>query len=265
MQHGFPSRNGLLAAFLARSDYTGIECVLERAYGGFFGTFSPNSQDLSATEASMNLGSVGTRWEINDIMIKPYPLMAALHASVDCVRALQEKHKDLFQSVDRIQSIKVEMGEVAYKHGGWKVEKVPLEVTGAQMNAAYAVAVQLVDRKVLPASFAPDMLSREILYDLIEKTICELREEFSLGRTRVTITFSDHADVVESVEMPRGVRPKLSKEEIVEKWESLTAELIDEDRRNAILQDVMRIEQLNSLDHLIEQLQKEVGCLLKRS
>lgn len=262
MQHGFPSRNGLLAAFLARSDYTGIECVLERPYGGFIGTFSPHIKDLSAVEASMNLDSVGTRWEIKDIIIKLYPLMAALHAPVDCVRALQDKYKDLFETVDSIQSIKIEMGEVAYKHGGWKVEKVPLEVTGAQMNAAYAVAVQLVDRKVVPTSFATGTLDRDILYDLIKKTVCELRKDFSLGRTRVTISFSDHADVVETLEMPRGIVPKLSKEEVVEKWEILTTEILDEKRRKAILQDVMRIEQLSSLDQLIAQLEEEVGSVL---
>lgn len=263
MQHGFPSRNGLLAAFLARSNYTGIERVLEREYGGFIGTFSPNIENLSAVEESMNLDSMGTHWEINNIIIKLYPLMAALHAPVDCVRALQEKYKDLFQNVDRIQSIKIEMGEVAYKHGGWKVEKAPLEVTGAQMNAAYAVAVQLVDGKVVPTSFAAGTFDREILYDLISKTVCELRKDFSLGRTRVTITFSDHADVAELLEMPRGVAPKLSKEDVVEKWENLTVELLNEDRRKAILQDVMRIEQLNSLDNLIGQLRRDVGCVIR--
>ena len=35
MQHGFATRNGLLAANLARADYTGIERVLELSYGGF--------------------------------------------------------------------------------------------------------------------------------------------------------------------------------------------------------------------------------------
>lgn len=39
MQHGFAARNGILAAFLARAEYTGIERVLERSYGGFFSTF----------------------------------------------------------------------------------------------------------------------------------------------------------------------------------------------------------------------------------
>lgn len=40
MQHGFTARNGLSAAFMARSRYIGIKQVLERPYGGFLSTFS---------------------------------------------------------------------------------------------------------------------------------------------------------------------------------------------------------------------------------
>ena len=35
MQHGFASRNGLLAAILAKGGYMGIKKVYEREYGGF--------------------------------------------------------------------------------------------------------------------------------------------------------------------------------------------------------------------------------------
>ncbi len=35
MHHGFASRNGLYAAFLASGGYTGIKQIFERSYGGF--------------------------------------------------------------------------------------------------------------------------------------------------------------------------------------------------------------------------------------
>ena len=44
------------------------------------------------------------------------------------------------------------MAEAAYSHGGWKAER-PLEVIGAQMNVAYAVAVALLDGEVLVDQF----------------------------------------------------------------------------------------------------------------
>ena len=75
--------------------------------------------------------------------------------------------------------------------------KCPLEVISPQMSAAYAIAVQHVGRKVLPTSFVMGTLNREILYDLIQKTVCGLQENLlSLGHSRLTITFADQVRVV---------------------------------------------------------------------
>lgn len=264
MQHGFAARNGLLAAFLARADYKGIERVLERPYGGFFGTFSPGSKASSPIDTKSVFASLGIEWEINNILVKPYALMAALHAPVECVRNLQRQHKTMFQKLGNIKSIKIEMGDEAHKHGGWELETRMLEVTGAQMSAAYAVAVQLVDSEVLPTSFAPDKLNREILHELIRKTLCVHQAEYDHSlETRITVQFLDHADVVEVVKMPRGVQPRLNDEEIKDKWKVSMAVLLDEERRQKILKDTMNIEELGSLDHLLRRLGKDVGSILE--
>ena len=41
------------------------------------------------------------------------------------------------------------------------------------------------------------------------------------------------------------------------------AVLLDEERRQAILQDVMNIEELGSLDHLLRRLGRNVGSILE--
>lgn len=88
IQHGFGSRNGVLATFLTREDNSGIERVLERSYGGFFTTFSPSSKSLSDDETSP-FASLERGWEVKNVVIKPYALMAASHAPVDCARETQ--------------------------------------------------------------------------------------------------------------------------------------------------------------------------------
>ena len=194
-QHGFAARNGLLAAFLARADYKGIERVLERPYGGFFGTFSPGSKASSPIDTKSVFASLGIEWEINNILVKPYTLIAALHTPVECVRNLQRQHETMFQKLGNIKSIKIEMGDEAHKHGGWELATKMLEVTGAQMSAAYAVAVRLVDSvdsEVLPTSFEAN---REILHELIRKTLCvhQAEHDHSL-ETRITVQFLDQAE-----------------------------------------------------------------------
>lgn len=60
MQHSFAASNGVLAACLARADYTGIERMLERSYGGFFTVFSSDLASLPADERVSPFESLGT-------------------------------------------------------------------------------------------------------------------------------------------------------------------------------------------------------------
>lgn len=64
----------------------------------------------------------------------------------------------------------------------------------------------------MPANFAPDKLNREKLQDLVQKIICVRQEDFDYGlKTRITVKLMDGVnDVVEMVEAPRGVQPKMS-------------------------------------------------------
>ena len=79
---------------------------------------------------------------------------------------------------ERVESIKIDMGEGAHKHGGSTVETDPLEPTGTQMNAAYPVAAQLTDGYVVPTSVSQEKLNRSILHDLIGKPGLMRRYDF---------------------------------------------------------------------------------------
>ena len=265
MQHGFAARNGVLAAFLARSDYTGIECVLERPYGGFFTTFSSGLALLPADERVSPFESLGMDWELEEILIKPYALMAALHAPIDCIRLLQDKHKTIFQNVANIKSIMVQMGGTALKKGGWRIEAHEVKPITAQMNTAYAIAMQLVDWQVTPASFASDKLNRQAVRELNDKIECVRNEDFDGSlKTRITVSlFEGGEDVAEFVEMPRGVRPKLDDIDTKEKYLDLTSGLMDDERSRLILDEVMSIEEKSNLAHLLGRLRRNVGCVLK--
>ena len=266
MQHGFAARNGLTAALLARSDYSGIERVLERSYGGFLSTFSQGSKTSPPCNGDAVIDGLGERWEINSIRIKPYAAMATLHAPIDCVRALQEEHGEYLKDLENIQSIRIEMGEAAFKHGGWEIEKKPLEVIGAQMNVMYAVAVQLVDGKLLPSSYGPGMINRETLYKIIEKTKCVHLEEYDRSyKTRMSIETEGGKVMVGIVEAPRGISPPTGNGEIVEKWRELVSELIEEERIELVERSVLNLENCGEadLETLIYELRRMVGCTLK--
>jgi aconitate decarboxylase len=255
MQHGFAARNGLFAALMAKSGYIGIKKVYERPYGGFLSTFGRGTgkdPEYLLDEVTKDLGS---QWKTHSVRVKPYAAMAGTHCTIDCIIKLQEEHPEQMKDLGGITSIKYEMAEAAFHHGGWKAER-PITSTGAQMNNAYVAATQMVDREVLTAEFRHDKLDRDLVWDLVNKSTCEHSQEYTQSwAQKATITFKNKPTLTTVVKAPRGVDPALTNEEIVEKWRLLTRGIIDDDRRvkieNAVInldsvEDILELERLMS-------------------
>ncbi|KAG4443784.1 hypothetical protein IFR05_000775 [Cadophora sp. M221] len=251
MQHGFAARNGLLAAFLAKGGYVGINRVYEREYGGFLDMFSKGMEKeprFLEDEICRELGGV---WKTEGVRVKPYAAMAATHGAVDCVRILQKEHPDLMGDLEGIESVKLRLGDVAFHHGGWKAER-PLTSVGAQMSAAYVAVTQMVDREVMPREVRSDMLERDEVWKLMGKVSCVQDKglEGGLGATVVEVVWKNRTKAEARVKDARGMDPELSNEEIVEKWRGLMNGVIDEKRRDEIERTCLGIEELDDVMEL---------------
>ncbi|KAH8694929.1 putative immune-responsive protein [Talaromyces proteolyticus] len=254
MQHGFAARNGLLGALLARQGYTGIKNVYEEPYGGFlamFGEGSGKEPRYLTEEVSKDLGQT---WQLRMIGVKLHASMAGTHCTIDCVQALQNKYPEQLSNLGEIASIKLDMGEAEWKHGGFDIKR-PVSTTGAQMSAMYTTATQLVDGQVLANQFRHDKLDRDIIWELIHKTQCVHDPEVG-GKygQRVTIILKDGTVLTQTLEGPRSVYPGLTNEEILDKWRRLTQGIIEEKRRDKIEKLVLGIEDLEDVSVLDELL-----------
>ena len=208
--------------------------------------------------------NLGVIWEMKNICIKPYAAMAGLHASLDCINMLQNSHPEKLSKLHKIRDIKVEMGEEAFKHGGWAIERQPLEVVGAQMNARYVIAVQLIDKELSPSSYGREKINRSELYDLINRTQCVHQKLFDASyTTRITVSIDDELEeLIETVQTPRGVNPPLSNEEIQEKWKVSVKDLLADERAEHIASSIIGIERIQKLDLLLGELRRTVKCVL---
>ncbi len=253
MQHGFAARNGLYAAVLAERGYVGIKRVFEREYGGFLSVFGEGHHP-DASQISIDLGK---RWITTEIAVKPYAAMGGLHAAIDACLAIR-REGDL--RPDQIRSISVEVGEAAFKHGGFEIQQ-PIEPITAQMSLRYSVAVALLDGAALLQQFSHERINREDVWGLIAKT--SVRQEDSFERkphtgftTRVTVTFRDGSQRVQTVETPSGgVDRPLSNEDIEAKFNMLAATVVDERRAADIRDLVLNIETQPSLAGLLTLLE----------
>jgi aconitate decarboxylase len=247
MQHGFASRNGLTAAALAASGYVGIKRVFERSYGGWLAVFGEGHR----TYPEDIYKGLGNLWETERIAVKAYSCMGLLHAAIDAALELRPKI-----DVSQIQRIDIDMGEAAYKHGGWQAQR-PLEVIGAQMNVAYVVAVALLDGDVLIDQFTQDRINSDDVWALIDKTLAHhepaydhLPSEERLT-TRVSLTFNDGSTHAAKVVHPRGTGDRnLTNAEIRDKYAKLTRRAISADRQAAIEKTVLNLDTVSDVTQL---------------
>jgi aconitate decarboxylase len=247
MQHGFASRNGLTAAALAAAGYAGIKRVFERSYGGWLAVFGEGHR----TYPEEIYAGLGILWETERIAVKAYSAMGLLHAAIDAALELRAK-----ADVSQVQRIDIDMGEAAYAHGGWQAER-PLEVIGAQMNVAYAVAVALLDGDVLVDQFAQDRINSDDAWALIDRTLTHHERAYDhlpaseRLTTQVRLTFKDGSTRAAKVVHPRGTGDRnLTNGEIRDKYAKLTHRAISAERQAAIENTVLTIDTVDDVAEL---------------
>ncbi|ORY18930.1 hypothetical protein BCR34DRAFT_670582 [Clohesyomyces aquaticus] len=220
VQHGFAARNGLLGALMAESGYVGMKYVVEHEYG-----YLPE-------QVTKELGS---KWRIQGVRAKP-ACMEGIHYTIECIEKVQEKHGVKITDFGQIKSVRIELGEAAFRHGGWEA-KHPLTSTGAQMSVTYCAAAQLVENQVQPAQFSASALERD---------------------SRVTVEVEGALAIVVKRHAPRSVEPGLTNQQILE-WKVITDGVIGGKRRGKIEKLVPGLEGLGALADLADLLGKETA------
>ena len=254
MQHGFAARNGLMAALLARGGYVGIKRVFEQEYGGFLKQFSAGNGKNPQYMVDEVTKALGSKWQTEQVRVKPYASMAGTHPTIDCVRKLQELYPErMREEVNEIKKITIELAEAAFHHGGWKAVR-PITSTGAQMSNSFVAATQIVHRQVLLEQFREDMLENGDVWRLVNITDCELAADLAgpRGRQTIVIEFNDGTVLRQRVDTARGVDPELSKEEILDKWRLLTKRIIDVETATQIESMVLDLDSKDDISLLFE-------------
>ncbi|KAK9424296.1 putative SpoK [Seiridium unicorne] len=260
VQHAFAARNGLLGALLARNDYVGIKKVFERRYGGFLSMFSQGNGKTPPYDVRKVTEGLGDVWQTSNIRVKLHACVGGCHGQIEALEKLQAAHPARFakESLGRIISIKVGLSGPIFAHDGWEARERPLSATGAQMNAAYIGATQLVDSEVLIVGFSSSKLDRDEVWNLVYKTSCYHDAQFDKPNhgcgARVIIEFDDGVTVEETVQMPRGFDPPITDEEIRKKFRKLVISAIDQQRMERIEKLVLGMDQLDDVSALIQVL-----------
>jgi len=139
-----------MATLLAQQGYTGTATVYEGRFGLFKSHLNPDEGDYAAL-----LDGLGSRWEIRNIDLKPYPCGVINHAFIESVFKLQQQHGIKAGDVKQITChIHPDAAQTVCEPIPSK--RRPESGYHAKFSLPFAVAAALVDQKVTLETFSDE-------------------------------------------------------------------------------------------------------------
>ena len=253
MHAGRAAQSGLYAALLAGRGFTGIVDVFEAPYGGFCTTFSRSQDRFDLAQLSSGLGE---RFETMRVSLKFYSCVGSNHTALDAIRDIRKRRPF---TPDAIDHIVVHASQVTLDHAGWPYK--PDGLTAAQLNLAFCVATLLIEGDVFVDEFTPDCVDDPARIALARKVeVVHDPAITALGaahrhKVRVEVHLRDGSVERETREAPRGAEQSFAgTDDIVAKFRKLARGVMAPKQQDALIEAVMRLEELPDSRELIDLL-----------
>jgi 2-methylcitrate dehydratase PrpD len=243
---GLPARNGVSAGLWAQAGFTATPTIFEGAHN-FIDSFSEKAQPGEM------IRDLGVRYEILDTSIKIYPagqpIQATLHGYFTLIREHALNGRDIGEVLVRLPEAQAQT-----------VNDRLIPDTSCQ----HLLAVAMLDGKIdfqnshdLHRMHDPDVLDRKKRVRLVADA--ELTKKFPAVRAAIIeITMSDGRHFQTYVDrLPGAPYNPLSAQEAEAKFLSLSVDVLGQDKSDAILESLRRLETMTNVSQLCGNLQKK--------
>lgn len=244
---GRAAQSGIYSALLASRGFTGIEDVLEAAYGGFLVTHSdaPAPQKLTA--------GLGTIWETLNVGYKSYAAVTSIHTALDALAAIMRDNK---LAADDIAEIEASLSRATYVHCAWEYKAQG--VTAAQMNLYYGLAMIALDGTAFVEQYREERLRDPRVLDLITRIKARIDPQIeAMGAqfrhaARVRVTTRDGRTLSAELLTRRGAAENpLTPADIEHKFRQVVRACLAPAQIERVIALVHGIEQQTQLDELV--------------
>jgi 2-methylcitrate dehydratase PrpD len=234
---GRAAEGGVLAARLAQRGYEGPRTVLEGQYGlleAFCEEYEP----------ALLLKGLGETYEIERVCIKRYACHVTAQAPVELMRDLMSQHKF---GGDDIAELAIEGAPKVLSHHS---DADPADVMLAQYSVPFSVARGAYHDPNDPTAFSESTLADPRVRALGRRIRMATGEKTKGWGTRMTVTLHDGRAVEGARDTFLGCpETPMTAAQLRTKFDSLM-QGGSEQLRRALFDDLMRLEQLPSLDQL---------------
>lgn len=245
---GRAAQSGVYSALLAQRGFTGIEDVLEAAYGGYLVTHSdqPAPQKLTA-----GLGEV---WETLNVGYKPYAAVTSIHTALD---ALAQIMRDQHLAADDIVAIEAGLSQATFLHCAWEYKAQG--VTAAQMNLYYGLAMIALDGAAFVEQYQDERLNDARVLDLVQRISARIEPDIeAMGPAfrhgaRIKVRTRDGREFSAELLNRRGsAENPLKPEDIDYKFRQVVRQCLSPSDTERVVSLVRGMEKVENLTELIQ-------------
>ena len=242
---GWAAHSGIIAALLARENFTGPGTIIEGRFG-FLHAYS------SGSKSGKVLQDWGDPWEVLHTSIKPHACCRYKQGPIDGIlKIMHENHLDASQ---------IEKVILGILQAGFAIVAEPEEqksnpnsVVDAQFSMPFGAAAAILYGKATLDEYTMERINSTRVKELMDKISCvkdpELEKEFpKKWPASVTLLTKDGKTYSTRIDFPKGdPENPLTWDELIDKFRNLIAPVFFEARQNEIIERVRSLEQEEDL------------------
>lgn len=253
---GNASKNGIIAATLAKGGFTGPHTAFEGLSGGFYKSFAGiGNYDLD--KVTKNLG---TDFEVRYIQYKPYSSSGVMHSPMTAAKKLVDKYG---LKPEDIKKLKVfTSAKMVKEYCEPRERKInPQNSVDAQFSLIYAIAALICKGKYLIEEYEEEALKDQRTLELCKKIECfsdpVIDAQWPQNEpSKVTATTYDGRELTMEVSEAKGsLEDPMTEEEVIAKFRGLTKPFLKEETTEKLIELCLNLEKENNIRILAETVQ----------
>lgn len=251
MHAGNASKNGILAALLAQSGFTGPHTVLEGRHGFLNSYFRKGNYDISVLTDEL-----GSSWEIRNIIYKPFACAGVLHSPTTAALNLKNKHG---LKADEIAEIQIRTsGKMIREYGEpFETKTSPRVVVDAQFSLPFTVALIFCNGSAMVDDYSETTIVDERIRRVARRVKIVADPEIekvwpAKEPSEVMVRTTDGRVLTERVSCAKGsLENPMTLEELVDKFKLLAAKSLSEEQITRSVDFFMNLENEKDVSELI--------------
>jgi len=253
MHPGWAAHAGVVATLLAHGGFTGPASVLE----GEHGLYAAFAGGHDAARLERLLDTLGTKWELAELTLKPYPCGSIAQPYMDCAARLRERDGISAEAITAIRC-RTSAGPVPRLWEPLAAKHAPPNGYAAKFSLPYLIAVILVKGRAGLAEFTDAAVRDRDVLRLASRVTYELDATIDYPRQfvgDVEVTLADGRRLRERQDRPRGGSDApLTRAEIEAKFRGNAGLALPAGRADAVIAAVSGLAAASSLKDLITAL-----------